>query len=366
MILIVFLFLLFFWYIEKDKGSQGRRTYAIVVTIVIFLIGGLRNMAVYADTFGYVYRFNMLQDLSVNDIKSTFTKDTFFYLFTYWIQPYIFNNYTLWFLLISAVYIIPIGIIIYRYSDNPMWSWVCFFFIGLFMFSMAGLRQVVAMGIALIGFLLLMKKKDIWFFVLVWIASLFHGTALIFVLIYPYVRFKIPFKKVMLITYAALVVVLLVTGSGVMRPIVDYIGIQDERYVSYGENLRGSTYTYFLQQLILFVPSIIILKKRLKEPRVALFTNIAAIALVLVACSPIIAEMFRVAMYFSWGSIILFSIAMAEVLKTKPNVPAFFMISLLLYLIFINRTLLTEYYFWFEDTSDYILERYDTSFSLDL
>lgn len=231
------------------------------------------------------------------------------------------------------------------------------------MFSMAGLRQVIAMGIALVGFLLLTKKKDILFFVCIWVASLFHGTALIFIVTYPFVRYQIPFNKQIMVFYAVAIGVMLLAGSGVMRPIIDYIGARDERYISYGESLYGSTYTYFLQQLILFVPSIIILKHRLKEPTVAMFANIAAVALVAVSVSPIIAEMFRLSMYFSWAAMILFSMAITEVQKTKSNIPAFFMIFFLLYMIFINKTLLADYYFWFEDTSDYIYDRFDIRIS---
>lgn len=72
--------------------------------------------------------------------------------------------------------------------------------------------------------------------------------------------------------------------------------------------------------------------------------------------SPVIAEMFRLSMYFSWADVILFSMAMSKIKTPFYKFSYIFLISL--YLIFINGTLQEEYFFYFQDTTAFIETHY--------
>lgn len=351
MLLILFVFIIIFWYQYGNRSEANRKTYITVTTIAIFLIMGLRNCVIYNDTFSYVMNFRILEDMSTESIYNRWPKDTFFYLATHYIHPLILHDYTLWLLIISAIYIIPLSIIIKRYSVNPMLSWVCFVFLGMMMFTMAGLRQTIAMGLTLWSFIAIIDRKRILFIALIFCATLFHGTALIFVLVYPIVHYGIKFNQKIITIYIGATIVFMIAGQTVLRSIVDVVGENDQRYIGYAQNMLGSTFTYFFQQLLLVVPALYYLKGKFNDSKITIFAHLSMIALMFVSLSPTIAEMFRVSMYFSWANMILFPLAMKDASKRSPNVQIAMMAFIIVYLIFINKTLQNPYYFWFEDAS---------------
>lgn len=351
MLIIVFAFIVIFWYQFGIKNSSNRNTYITVTTIVLLLIMGLRNCVIYNDTYSYVINFHYLEDMSAEGIYARWPKDSFFYLVTHYIHPLIFHNYTIWLLVISAIYILPLSLIIRRYSVNPMLSWVCFIFLGMMMFTMAGLRQTVAMGLTLVSFLALIDRKRILFIALLFSATLFHGTALVFALVYPLAYYKIKFNQKIILAYIGATIVLMIAGQTVLRSIVDIVGENDQRYIGYVQNMQGSTFTYFFQQLLLVAPALYFLKDRFQENNVALYAHLSMIALMFVSLSPTIAEMFRVSMYFSWANMILFPLAMKKAMQQGSFVQPAIMIFIIVYLIFINKSLMNPYYFWFESAT---------------
>lgn len=351
MLIIIFAFIIIFWYQFGVKSESNRKKYITVTTVVLLLIMGLRNCVIYNDTYSYVMNFHYLEDMSVESIRSQWPKDSFFYVATHYIHPLIFHNYTIWLLVISAIYIIPLSLIIRRYSVNPMLSWVCFIFLGMMMFTMAGLRQTVAMGLTLISFLALIDRKRILFIALLFSATLFHGSALIFALVYPLVYYKIKFNQKIIFVYVGATVVSMIAGQTILSSIIDVVGENDQRYIGYAQDMQGSTFTYFFQQLLLVIPALYFLKDRYDDRIVALFAHLSMIALMFVSLSPTIAEMFRVSMYFSWANMILFPLAMKKAMQRGSYVQPAIMVFIAVYLIFINKTLTNPYYFWFEDAT---------------
>lgn len=354
MILLAYIFLIVFWIIESRRGEKGRKAYLIVTTIVFFLLVGLRNMAIYGDTLGYVANFESMESKSIEEVLLRWTKDPTFYFIAKLIGSICNYNYTVWFLIISATYFIPLFFLFKQYSVNTMQSWVAWIFVGLLYFVMAGLRQTVSMGLVITAFLMLMKKKDMAFFVIMFAAFLLHAASFIALLIYPFIRFKWIFTRKFLWTYIVLSIICMIFGTTIMPTVTEFLGEQDKRFIEYGQDMEGATYTYFIQQILLVLPSIYILRNKWQEKQISIFAHISMISLLMVAMSPTIAEMFRASMFFSWGILILFPMAMKEISVRQPIVPAIFISLMTIYLLFINGTLLNEYFFWFEDTTLYI------------
>lgn len=354
MILLAYIFLIVFWIIESRRGEKGTNTYLIVTSTAFFLLVGLRNMAIYGDSLGYVVGFESMESKSVDEVLLRWTKDPIFYLISKLIGSLCNYNYTIWFLIISASYFIPLFFLLKRYSANIMQSWVAWIFVGLLFFVMAGLRQTVSMGLVMTAFLMLMKKKDIAFFLIMIAAYLLHGASFIALLIYPVVRFKWEFTRKSLWAYIILTIIGIGFGTTIMPNVTELLGEQDKRFIEYGQGMKGATYTYFIQQLLLVLPSIYLLRNKWREKHISIFAHISMISLLMVAMSPAIAEMFRASMFFSWAILILFPMAMKEIAVKQPIVPVIFISLMTIYLLFINGSLLNEYFFWFEDTTLYI------------
>lgn len=357
MILLLYLFIVFFWYLKGCHNENTRENYILITTISILMIMGLRNSAIYNDTIGYVLDYKSLGNRSLDEIIENNHKDPYFWVFSYYVNIISGGSYTVWLLIISAVYVVPVANLIRRFSLNPMISWVAFFFLGLFLFAMAGLRQTMAMGLVIIAFLNLTKNKQLWFFVFLGVAYLFHSSSLIALLIYPIVKYKIEFTKKSIFLYILMIAVVIAVGSVLLRPLTVFLGKYDARYADYYFS-EGSTFTYLLQQLCLVIPSLYILQERLEERKVSLFAHLSMIAIVFVSGSPVIAELFRISMYFSWAQIILFAMAMHEINYRNQGSQAIFLLLMTFYMAF-NGTLLQEYFFYFQDASDYALSHFD-------
>ena len=355
--LLLFIFIIVFGYYINRNNTKSVNKYNLVIGIVVLLLAGLRNEAIYGDTILYVDRFIDLGDFPIEYIPIEFPKDPTFYIASHYLSILFNGEYTYWLMLISAIYIIPLTFLIKRYSWNPMYSWSVFIFIGLYTFIMAGLRQTAAMGLILLGFLLLMKRKDIFYFLCIVLAYLLHGPALIGLLIYPFVKFDIKLNSKTFIFYVALFGILLVYGDTLMANTIDALSEQDARFANYAAQTKSATWTYFLQQFIIVIPSLYVLQDKLHEREYSLFANLSIIGLIFVSLSPIFAEMFRLSMYFSWADMILFAAAMRKYDKT--DIPYLYLIFFFVYLTFINKTLLQEYFFWFEDTEEYIRTNFE-------
>lgn len=355
MFLILFAFITLYWYWIPKKDEESIRKYVAITAFAFFLLAGLRHMTIYNDTLGYVLNFKDIETMSMQKIIWRWPKDTFFYIVAYYLHPVLNHSYTLWLLLISAIYMYPVYLLVKKYSKNPMYSWWCFAFIGLMMFTMAGIRQTIAMGIVLYGFVFLLNGRNLYFFICIVLAYFFHASALIFLLVFPLVKLELKFTPSTIFFYLIAIVAVLYSGRTILKDVTEFIAQSDERFIGYAKAMHGSNYTYALQQLLLTVPSIYYLRGRLHEKNIALFAHIALIALIAVLMSPIIAEMFRVSMYFSWSIMILFPMAMQEAQKNGESIlPRLYLILFIIYLVFINKTLMSDYYFWFEDVSEYI------------
>ncbi len=351
MIAILFFFIILYWTSLRCKDKKSIERYNYVVAGLFILLIGFRNEVIYGDTYRYIRVFRDIEFLSVQDIVEYWPKDTFFYITTHYLHPILFHNYTLWLLLIAMVYMLPLMFLVKKFSINPMLSWVCFVFLGLMMFIMAGLRQTVAMGIVMTGFIFLLRGKSIYFFLSIVLAYFFHGTAVVFVVVYPLLKIQLRFSRQTILFYVLVLLFFIFYGTSILITVSDVVLQGEERYLGYIETLRGSTYTYMLQQAILIIPSLYYARRYLNNSTFLVFVHISLIGLLIVSLSPVIAEMFRLSMYFSWANMIIFPLAMMEASKTDRAIQKVFIFLFIIYLFFINKTVMSKYYFFFENLS---------------
>lgn len=356
MIKFTFIFVILYWLMVRPKGEKAVNTYIFICAALFFIMIGFRNEAIYGDTPGYVFQFKQLDDISFSRMIDGINRDTLFWIIAWGIAQIIGDNYTIWLVLQALAIMVPVTSLIKRYSVEPMYSWIVLFFIGFIFFFMMGLRQTIAISLVLFGFLILFdekrtKRNKVWRFVLlVVMASFFHSSALICLMSLLFLHRKLEGTTILL--YMVSLIVMLLFGRTFLPTITSFVGQYDSRYTGYGDNLYGSTATYFLQQLVLVVPSLFILRHKLKDPFIVFLFNLAILGLLIVSLSPLIAEMFRLSFYFSWANLIIFPLAIREKRKQAEILPLFYMLFFIIYLVFINKTAWAEYYFWFEDTSN--------------
>lgn len=120
----------------------------------------------------------------------------------------------------SFITLTLIFIIVKKYSSNPMLSISFFYLLYFYFFSFNISRQMLAVSIVLMGIIFLLKDKRILFFISIFLASLFHQTALIAFLLYFYN--KISNQKFFIIFFIILSMFFGVFGVSILRNIIGY------------------------------------------------------------------------------------------------------------------------------------------------
>lgn len=348
MVKLTFLFIIVGWFLLKDR-KNGKKRYLIICAILFFIMMAFRNEVIYGDTFGYVQNFHKLFYLPWSDVLDEYHKDPVFYLFSKGVALISNDIYTVWFFIIATLYMIPLYILLKRYSVNHMFAFLAFILLTFMLFSMAGLRQTIAFGFTMFALIALMDKRLWLFIIFVGCGALFHKTALVFLILYPISLIKI--NRTVLLVYLILFVSMFFIGKAVLTEIVLFVGDDDSRFQQYLVSMKGSNYTYIIQQAIVVLICLYSLRNEFGNRIIRVLIHSALIGLIFISLSPEIAEMFRVSMYFSIADILLLSIAMSQEPVKKSGLPLAFGGLLIVYLTVINGSGWLDYYFCFEDTS---------------
>jgi hypothetical protein len=180
---------------KYEQTENQRYSYFYVISLVLMAISGLRSNAVGIDTIMYEELFNYSKLLTLKEDLASTIMEHGYVIFEHIIGS-VFGNYQ-WFLIIIAIItIIPVTIIIYKYSAKPWMSYFLFITFAYFPFFMTAIRQSIAIGITLIAFLFVKKKKLILFLLSIGLASTFHITSIIFLPVYWIDKFKLNQKNI--------------------------------------------------------------------------------------------------------------------------------------------------------------------------
>lgn len=166
------------------------------------------------------------------------------------------NSY-LFFTLCSALTIIPIYIVIKRYSNKPGESLFYFTALGFYVLSFNLVRQSIAIAICFFALRYMFNRKIFKYIVTILIASLFHMTALIMIPMYWIANLQ--FNKKQLLS-----ILVIFSFSGILfNPIFNYftsIIPQYRMYSSYGDAFAGIG-TYIVDGIYMILIIFIIFNK---------------------------------------------------------------------------------------------------------
>lgn len=294
-------------------GTANRPLFLILLIIALLLFSGLRHRSVGTDTSGYFARFRNYSKYSTYDEMMFYAEDESdpgFYVFT-WAFTKVINNPQVWIGFISFMYILGIALVCYWESPDYSFSILYMYCMGMFFFSMTGLRQAFATGIALMSYVFVVKRRPILFLLLILVAMQMHKSALIFILIYPFANVKTGWARLLVVVMFFITVLAFRRTIGTW--IIEYLPdeIVDERITGYMQSTTQYTASGFIIQLFMFVYCMRYHNSVVRDiPHREVLYNMAFFSLVFQAASMSIAEFFRVSMYFSWTFMILIPICM--------------------------------------------------------
>ncbi len=285
--------------------KNSRKLFVIISGLSLFLISALRSIYFTTDVQLYVNKYISisyinLYELWINFITNT-GKDPFFYVFSKVISL-LGASYRVWLAIIAGFFCYSISKFIYKYSEEAYISVIALVSLGYFYFSLSGLRQTLALSIILFSYKYLIERRLIPFIIVIIFGSLFHFSAIVFLIAYPLSRMKIGWKQVVGVL-AALV------AAYLFRPQI--IGLlsnlnMNDQYTYYLEHGTTLTISGFLIQLFIYLFCLYFKNDILKcDNKNLTLYNLLFLGLVFQAFATVIAEFFRISMYFSIFSIVL-------------------------------------------------------------
>lgn len=324
---------------------RSQKLYLKLLMFFLFLTIALRHKTCFLDTYGYTLDYELLANVSFSSIKDNWVKDIFFWYVSKVISILSLNNYTIWFTFLAVCYVYPLYLLLSKYSNNIQISLLIFCCLGFALFSMTGLRQTLAMSCTMFALYFLLNSKYIYFLLLVLIGSLFHMTALVFIILLP--LYKLPINNKFMLFY-------IIIGIFAYILIAQYFPVImksefDSRLEMYIQSESYINYSGFFQQILLFVVSYFYLEGRRNEPIIHTFLWMSFLGVFFQSMTNLLPEMFRVSMYFSISNIFLLSNAFSS--NKKAIIAKYSVITALIFYFITskNQGFLNEYYFFFQN-----------------
>lgn len=198
---MLFWYLLFFpvvlyylFYNNKNlmdsKSISNITSYYLLVSIVLVAFVGLRRADIGMDTLVYRNMFLRANNIefhkAINSIEAEWG-----YLIFQKLVGRISLDFSFFCLISAIVSIIPVVIYIKMYSPIPALSIFLYIGFGFYTFVFSGIRQGLAIGMCCLAAIFIHKKKFLYYCFFVFLAVMFHKSALIFIPAYWMSRLKL-------------------------------------------------------------------------------------------------------------------------------------------------------------------------------
>lgn len=298
-LLVILLILLFQDHLLRlpKKASRNKMEvkYLKVVCWILVLLAALRGSSVGSDTMGYIENYNAMPKLSFANVLLMYKDYPGYYLLAKTCSLLHFPVQILMGV-VEGIYIYAIYQFINRYSRGKLYSILCFEVIGLYAFSLAGLKQTLSMAFVLLYFISLTEKKYIKTILLALAAYFCHHASLIFLF-----GIALYYMRNLRLYYLYLTVIVAVTLLGTRFIWTNMLGLLDDEHYSelYMEDEGYSSTTmifYGVCLLFLFLFSRNYMKRRPKESRVVL--GMSTLAFAFQAFALVSSAAFRFSLYF--------------------------------------------------------------------
>lgn len=161
---------------------EKNKTYVILGCLIMFSIYGLRNtFRIGGDSTNTYYGgFLATGRFSWEELMALEIRNKGYYVMNKLMFSLTGGDYQLYISLLAAFIMVSLGYIVYEYSPNPLQSFLYYIGLLFFTFHFSALKQSAAMGVLMLAFDQIFKKRPVLFVLLVALAGTFHFPALVF------------------------------------------------------------------------------------------------------------------------------------------------------------------------------------------
>ncbi|WPL42904.1 EpsG family protein [Priestia megaterium] len=227
---------------EKILEKQiNRKMWLVFLLLPLFFMAALRAPTVGTDTLNYYQSYLIISQ------ESFFSESASRMEIGYVMLARLLSTLGLDFLgfqiVTTAFIFFSFGKFILKYSKNIAFSVYFFVASRMFFATMNISRQYIAVAILLLSVEFIKKRQFLKFFLIVLLASLFHTTAIVFLVIYPIVQLRLNFKKT--IVFISLGIVSGILFDYIVQLFINITGRYQEYLAGGYFNFEGNVAIYF-------------------------------------------------------------------------------------------------------------------------
>ncbi len=245
---------------KHNRYNRAERHLFLIVAIYMILICGLRayDLRNYIGHDSNTYYGSYLRTslLSLSNIINSDSTDLGYTLFE-WCLSKMSCSFSILLTISAIIYVGSALLLIYKYSKSKWMSLFIFVGMSLYFFGFSAIRQDIAIGICIVAYMFSQKvqglKGFIVFSALIWLASTFHASAIIF---FPaYFLQKLPYKTSTVFIFVAIAIFTMLFKNQFASLLVHLAAETSDRYESYTSVENASAgillYLFILATIIL-------------------------------------------------------------------------------------------------------------------
>lgn len=235
----------------KKLTKKSKKIFLGLIILMLSFVGGFRALNIGTDVsvYGKKYFELAVQSKSLSSYLKIFSFAEYGYLFLNFVVSRFTSNINIFLLVLQLMCNSLILITLYKYKEKcPLWMSFCFYFCFYYGITFNIMRQCCALSLIFFSIRYLEEKKIIKYFIMIYIAFLFHSTAIIAgIFIYAiYLICNMKNKNKILFIFLILAsLTIIVFGIKNFMKIAYSFGIINERiynyiYVFFKENINIS------------------------------------------------------------------------------------------------------------------------------
>lgn len=267
--ILMYIALLLIWALSNVFKVPKRKWFVCLSSFfVLWLIQALRDVSIGTDLVSYLPTFN--RSLAIDPDQEL---EKGFYIFNYLINANITKSENVYLAIISLVFLLPVTFIIGQFSKNPALSFIIFASFVIYIFSFSALRQSIAIGLTTLSYYFVSNRKLVPSIGLVLLASTFHSSAIIFLIIYPLCNY-VHFTKTVYLIASISMAVLVMSLSSVLDVLLPLL-FEDGHYASYYAEETAPAYNLLILLCFFFLITFLVKKldKTARNMRLMLFLS---------------------------------------------------------------------------------------------
>lgn len=316
---------------KENLFTRRNSNKSIILFFTIwFVMLSLRSIKCGCDLVGYEHYFRLIAKQNFFDIFNGYDIEPLYVTFN-WMLAQIYPDFRLIMVVTAFLCTAVIGWFYWKESESAPLTILLFVTNACFVMFYSGLRQSLAMLFVVPAYYLTKHKKIIPFVLIVFLASYFHSSATVMLLLYP--LYHIPLRSRHFVFAIALVAIFFFFSSKIFMGVLPFLG--DRYFERYGWVSETGAYNVLILFVMLFVFSFIFIDERRLSSDILGLRNLLVLSTV-IQC---FAAVSTIAMRMNYYYILLLPIFISKIInKSKEgykNVAQFFKWTLVVFLTFI-------------------------------